>query len=359
VAVGALLLLGALAVTAIPGQASGSLDPASSHHDGSKAIAEVLRGYGVAVRAARSLDDLAGAVVVTVPQAWSGDQLRRIAAAARRVVLVAPSQRELDALGSGVQIAGATAGPTAPDCTWPGAAAAGPVDLPLPTLQFAATRRGQTCYRGAVALAGSIAAVGSPALLRNDTVGRAGVAALDVNLLTADRTIAAVTWLLPGTAGAGTAAAATVWDLFPAGVHRAVVWLIAVAVLLAIVCARRFGPVVREPLPVVVRAAELVEGHGRLYARARARDRAAAALRDGTVRRLRSALGLPRSATAAAVVAAVAATTGRHEAAVAELLDGPAPADDEALLRLARGLADMEGDAGSAVTVPRPRGARL
>ena len=353
--VAAVLVLGALAVTAIPGQAAGPLDPASSHPDGSKAIAEVLRGYGITVGSARNPQGLRGAVVVTVPQAWSGTQLRQLAATAQRVVLVAPSQRELDALGTGVQLAGRSGGSARPGCSWAGATAAGPVDLPSGTARFVAPQQGQTCYDGAVALTDHVAAVGSAALLRNDHVGDDGVAALDVNLITADRSVRSVTWLLPGAAGAGAAAAPTVWDLFPDGAHRAVVWLIAVAVLLAIVSARRFGPVVTEPLPVVVRAAELVEGHGRLYRRARARDRAAAALRAGAARRLRVALGLPRGTTPAAVVVAVARATGSDEASVAALLEGTSPADDETLLRLARGLADLE----SAATAPRRRGAQL
>ena len=63
---------------------------------------------------------------------------------------------------------------------------------------------------------------------------------------------------------------ATVWDLFPDGVYRAFVWLILVGLLVVAWRARRLGGVVREPLAVVVRAAELVEGHGRLYERAQA-----------------------------------------------------------------------------------------
>ena len=45
---------------------------------------------------------------------------------------------------------------------------------------------------------------------------------------------------------------------------------------------RRLGPIMTEPLPVTVRAAETVEGHGRLYHRLNARDRAANALRAGS-----------------------------------------------------------------------------
>ncbi len=54
---------------------------------------------------------------------------------------------------------------------------------------------------------------------------------------------------------------------------------------------RRLGPILVEPLPVAVRAAETVEGHGRLYHRLGARDRAAEALRSGTRARLGRAYG--------------------------------------------------------------------
>ena len=63
----------------------------------------------------------------------------------------------------------------------------------------------------------------------------------------------------------------------------AFIWLAVLGGLLVLWRARRLGPVVTEPLPVVVRSAEVVEGHGRLYSRAGARDRAAAALRAGTM----------------------------------------------------------------------------
>src|SRR5690606_41722785 len=61
--------------------------------------------------------------------------------------------------------------------------------------------------------------------------------------------------------------------------HAALPILIVVVVLLAWWQGRRLGPLVTEPLPVVVRASETVEGRGRLYRSRRARDRAAEALR--------------------------------------------------------------------------------
>jgi hypothetical protein len=115
-----------------------------------------------------------------------------------------------------------------------------------------------------------------------------------------------------------------------------------VGVLVAVWRARRLGAVVAEPLPVVVRAAELVEGHGRLYARAGARDRAAASLRGAAINRLGRRLGLPRGASPQHVAEAVAPFAGGSAADVAALLAGPPPADDAALGRLARELDTLE-----------------
>ncbi len=110
--------------------------------------------------------------------------------------------------------------------------------------------------------------------------------------------------------------------------------------------ARRLGPVVTEPLPVVVRAAETVLGRARLYAAARARDTAAAALREGSRTRLAALVHLDAHAAPEALVAAVADRTGERPEAVAALLfagagDGGYGAD-AALVRLADELDRLE-----------------
>jgi hypothetical protein len=106
--------------------------------------------------------------------------------------------------------------------------------------------------------------------------------------------------------------------------------------------------VVTEALPVIVRSAELVEGHGRLYVRAGARDRAAAALRHATALRLAARLGLPRGAPAGQVAVAVAAVVGRSSAETAGILAGPPPVDDAGLMRLALDLDHLEAAASGA-----------
>ena len=80
---------------------------------------------------------------------------------------------------------------------------------------------------------------------------------------------------------------------------------------------RRFGPLVTEPLPAVVRAIETTQSRGRLYRRAGDAARAAAILRAATVRRLATYLGLPAGCTPGAVAEAVARATGRPPAHVA------------------------------------------
>ena len=74
---------------------------------------------------------------------------------------------------------------------------------------------------------------------------------------------------------------------------------------------RRLGPLVAERLPAVVRAAETVEGHGRLYRARSPRGQAAAALRDAARGRIVRLLGQPEITGDGAVAALVTARTGR------------------------------------------------
>jgi hypothetical protein len=135
---------------------------------------------------------------------------------------------------------------------------------------------------------------------------------------------------------------ASLLDLLPDGWKWATLQLVIAVGLLALWRARRLGPVVTEPLPVRVRAAEAVEGRGRLYHRIQARDRAADALRSAVRSRLRPQLGLGRASDRVALVEAVSRRTGRPAADVDGLLYGAAPADDPALVRLADELDALE-----------------
>ena len=145
--------------------------------------------------------------------------------------------------------------------------------------------------------------------------------------------------LAPGIGGVEASDARSVW---PAWAGPAVALLLATVVLLALARGRRLGRLVREPLPVVVRAIETTQSRGRLYRRAGDRARAAAVLRSGTTERLARRLALGRGAGTAALVHATAVATGRPPVEVADILSGPAPPDDAALIHLAQQLTDLE-----------------
>ena len=346
VALAAVVLLGAIASSFAAAPPGRPLDPDSARHQGSRALAQLLRQSGTTVRRTTSLTGIGpgATVVIAFPDSYGPAQLRALAGAGRRLVL--PADRvALGVLAPGL-VAGAVddaATVVAPGCADAGPWAAGEVRFPAGTQTFT----GAGCYGGRVSISPALVVIGPGSALTNARLGEPGVAALDLNAITADGTVGAVTWLLPGPDATG-AGRPSVWQLLPGWAPRASVWLMLLGVLVAIWRSRRMGPVVYEPLPVVVRAAEIVEGHGRLYRRARARDSAAATLRQATRRRLARAYGLPAGHTVVDVVSAVSARTGRQPGPVADLLDGPAPAGDADLIRLAGELRELEsGPRGS------------
>jgi hypothetical protein len=133
-------------------------------------------------------------------------------------------------------------------------------------------------------------------------------------------------------------------DVLPPWLWIVVLQALVLFVVGALWRGRRLGPVVAEPLPVVVPAAEASRGRARLYRKMGARGRAAAALRGGSAQRLGARLGLPRSAPAAELIDAAARASGRPAAAVEYLLYGPPPTDDRGLVWLARELDRLESE---------------
>lgn len=351
VALAAAVVVGAVLVGTLSDKPGRPLDPGSAHHNGSKALVRLLARYGVAVTATNRVSAAVqraprSAVVVTAPDEYSDQQLRELAAATERLVLVRPGSRAARAIAPGLEPAPSSVPFEYPFCSDPGASAAGRVTLPGDTSAYQPGQTGAAiCYGGAVLTTPRLAVLGSASLLENGQLGDRGVAALDVNAITDSRRIASVVWLLPGTDTAGPGAT-SIWDLFPAGTYRVFWWLLGVGVLTAVWRARRLGGVVTEPLPVVVRSAEVVEGHGRLYQRAGARDRAAAALRTAVTHRLGHRLGLPKGADGQQVGLAVAGLVARPPAEVVELLAGRPPVDDAGLLRLAHELDTLEAAVG-------------
>jgi hypothetical protein len=132
--------------------------------------------------------------------------------------------------------------------------------------------------------------------------------------------------------------------LLPSRLLWATVQLFIAVVVLAVWRGRRLGRPVVEPLPVVVRAAETVEGRARLMQAAHARGVAARSLRVATIRRLSRALGRGAEDDPTSTVALVAERTGAPAATVESVLYGGEPPDDAALVRLAQQLPRLEAD---------------
>nr|BFD91535.1 DUF4350 domain-containing protein [Kitasatospora sp. Xyl93] len=364
-AVLAALLIGAAAVSALgQDRRYPALDPRSYDRDGTHAVVALLERQGL--KTGFSTDPAAApdgpdTLVLPEPDLLSPDQLRAVAAARhRRLVLVAPGPAALTALAPGIRLSDDAGGlpyaavrSTTAECSLTEAVRAGSAQQG--GMLYTSGSRGQGCYpRGhgypLVSLpvgdgGRDVIVLGSGTFLHNGELAKDGNASLALGLLGSQPRLS---WHLPDYSvpapeGARTK---TFGDYLPSGWHWAGYQLAVAAVLAALWRGRRLGPVVSENLPVVVRAAETTEGRARLYRRARARGRAAEALRGATAHRLAPALGVPLQAGApdpdALCVAVAGRLPERPAGDVRALLYGPPPTDDAALLRLADDLDALE-----------------
>jgi hypothetical protein len=330
------------------------LDPRDPSASGGRALAQLVRDRGVTLDQVASPAGIAldSGTTVFVPDPGSllRDQLTALVQSTADVVVVGARPRELRALRVGdTSWTGYDGFPatTSPQCAVDETMVAGPIQFAGSS--YLASPPVTGCYPvdGAaglvVAARGSARTVvlGSPVTFSNDRLDEQGDAALALSLLTRRPHLV---WVLPQPpthAPADTPHRGLV-DLLPPRVLWGALELVIAVVVLALWRARRLGPVVAEPLPVVVRATETVEGRARLLRAARARGSAAQALREASTARLRVLLGLGVDAPRPAVVDAVARHAGSPGASVEHLLYGAVPQDDAALLRLANDLDTLE-----------------
>jgi hypothetical protein len=355
VAVGVVVLLAAVVLAVVAGDpASGRLDPREPAPSGARAVAEVLRDRGVEVElvttgaAVRSTAGAGDTLLVADPELLVSEQVETVLTTGADLVVVSPARPErfVPEVGIGPVT---QPGVRQPACALPAARRAGSADagghswVAEPEADVVAgcyARDGRPSLLQVRDGERTISLLGSPVPLTNSRLGDEGNAALSLGLLGENPRLV---WYLPSLADVpDSAQQESFYSLVPDGVWWGLAQLLVALLLVALWRARRLGPVVVEPLPVVVRAAETVEGRARLYRRAGARDTAAAALRGGVRSRLLPLLGLPARAEHPAVVDAVAARTRRTPPEVAALLYGAAPADDAALVRLADDLDALE-----------------
>ncbi|MFE0523869.1 DUF4350 domain-containing protein [Streptomyces sp. NPDC058954] len=366
IALAVILILAAAVVIAVVRSdvRHGELDPRSVDPYGSRAVAEILADHGVTTRVVTTLAEARAAaspdttLLVAVPDRLTQRQQSAmhsaIADSGGRTVLVAPGSSSVEKLVPGVTADPATSfGSTlAPDCGLPAAQRAGRADtggIRYTTTHLDAAK----CYpseRLATLLRipqtsgdGDTIVLGAPDILLNDRLDEQGNASLALQLLGSRPHLV---WYLPSLSdsSATDGGEKSFLDLLPSGWLWGTLQLFIAAALAALWRARRFGPLVPEKLPVAIRASETVEGRARLYRKANARDRAAAALRSTTRTRLAPLVGVPVSQAHApeTLLPALSAHLRGDGQSLHSLLFGPPPSDDAALIALADQLDALE-----------------
>ncbi|MGQ4332524.1 DUF4350 domain-containing protein [Streptomyces hayashii] len=361
-----LLLAGAVTLAVLRSDARhGALDPRSADPSGSRAVAELLGDHGVSTRVVTSLAEARTAarpgttLLVAAPDLLTQPQQRElhssIADSGGRTLLVAPGSPSVDTLAPGVSAdpANSRSSALSPDCALPAARSAGTAETG--GIRYTTHRPdADECYPSARLATllripdtsgdGDTVVLGAPDILYNERLDKQGNASLALQLLGSR---AHLVWYLPSLADAsatGPDEEKDFLDLLPSGWLWGALQLFVAAVLAALWRARRFGPLVPENLPVAIRASETVEGRARLYRKAAARDRAAAALRSTTRTRLAPLLGVPVTQAHApeALLPALSAHLHGDGQSLHSLLFGPPPGDDTALTALADQLDALE-----------------
>ncbi|NBE50997.1 DUF4350 domain-containing protein [Streptomyces boluensis] len=358
------LLVAGIAIAAIrSGGQHGRLDPRSADPYGSRAVSELLADRGVTTRVVTTTKAAAAAsgpdttLLVTSPDRLTKKQQATLRSAtessAGRTLLLAPGQPSVSTLVPGVRAEQPGHETTLkPGCSLPEAERAGTADtggirystdLPgtsscyrsegLPTLMHLPSGRGDTVLLGA------------PDILYNDRLDEHGNASLALQLLGSRPHLV---WYLPSISDSSAADGGdrSFFGLIPSGWRWGALQLAIAAVLAALWRGRRLGPLVQERLPVVIRASETVEGRARLYSKAKARDRAAKALRSATRARLAPLVGVPlaRAHTPEPLLPAISARLPATSVDLYDVLFGPPPPNDTALIALADRLDALEGE---------------
>lgn len=357
---------------------TGLLEPANRGQDGGAALARVLQDRGVQVDvvegSARLVDGSTsvgpGTTVLLAHTAYLGPEggpalLEALTPADRLVVLV-PTSGRAPQLGLDVDVGWVARGPLVADCSASLVREGDVLSTADAMLSAGGAGQAQACYPpgaghnlggardGALLTWPATAQRPETVLAATSTAWTNSRITQDVNAALALRLLGGserLVWVLPQPGDAGPDTPAGLWDVLPRHL-TAWVWLLAAAVLaLAVWQGRRLGPVVVEPLPAVVPAAETTRSRGRLYRQARDREHALEALREGTRARVGPLLGLPPGTGTDRLVAAVADATGRPAAEVAGLLlRGRPVTDDDSFVGAARALRELEVQVRSAGT---------
>lgn len=352
------LLVAAVVIAVVRSDARhGRLDPRSADPLGSRAVAELLADQGVSTRVVTTLGQARAAagpdttLLIAAPDLLTERQQTLLRTATTnsggRTVLVAPGRPSVGTLAPGVSADPAVSfdSTLSPDCTLPAARRAGSADTGG-VRYTTTTPDADACYPSdgrptllrlpARSGNGDTVVLGAPDILSNERLDEQGNASLALQLLGSRSHLV---WYLPSLSdtSATDAGDRSFFDLLPSGWLWGTLQLFVAAALAALWRARRLGPLVPERLPVAIRASETVEGRARLYRKANARGRAATALRSTTRTRLAPLVGVPPAQAHApeGLLPALSAHLDGDGQALHQLLFGPPPHDDAALISLA------------------------
>ncbi|GGO96203.1 hypothetical protein GCM10011612_05840 [Actinomyces gaoshouyii] len=355
----ALLVLVILAQALKPPESTEPLAIDNPHSNGAKALTALVGEWGVEVdavstaRAAREASAEGATVVLINAGRLSDEERERLASAGGDVVVLGALDNNLGGLTeltpSGVSAApGAT---VSAQCGDVDAQAAGTIPAGRGSVGLGGAEGATGCFPVADGMygyataplpsGGTLRVLAWPDTAMNSQLTNQGNAALAIRAIGVSKR---VVWY-----DAAQARSRSIWDepSMPRFLPVVLVQLTIAALALAIVQGRRFGRVVVEDLPAVVRSTETTIGRGRLYRRARDRGRAATALRAGTALRLGKRLGLPTGAGRGELIDALCRDGRLRPADVDRILYGPTPPDDRSLSDLAAQLDRLESEVHS------------
>jgi hypothetical protein len=323
------------------------LDPRNPKHDGAQAVARVLEQHGVDVQVVRGqaafLDervDSGTAVVVTNPGVLGYSTLRRLqdhAAGAGALVIAG----EAEVLGSqfGIDATSSSTGRRSASCEEE--LARGLVVHTYGGSELATSGCFGSGSASVLVRRDALWLLTSPESLSNEHVLESDNGALALRLLGQQQRLV---WYVADAADTAVTDGTQLSDLLPRWLVPGAYLLLASLVAVILWRGRRLGPLVTEPLPVVVRAAESTQSRGRIYRRTGDRHHAAAILVGAAGRRLTESLQLPRGSTTETVAAAAAARTGRDPRELLDLLGDPAVTKDSQLVGLGQRLIELENE---------------
>lgn len=334
---------------------------------GAQALVEVLRQQGVEVTVTdslaasrRAIDDPATTTIFV----WDRDAVLddELAAAAAKladtVVLLDPAFGALDAVAPQVAQAGYIDGAASAECDVFAATQAETITTDgsgFRILDDDADTTGCFPHDDVYSLVRvetperTVSVLGSIDALSNEVIIDRGNAALALNLLGEQEHLV---WYIPTVADLVGGAQPTIGELSPPWVTPAILTVLLGGLAAAFWRGRRFGPLIIENLPVIVRSSETMQGRARLYQGNSSRLHALDALRIGTVSRLATACGLSRTASVDDVVASVANVTSTDPSVIRNLLLDAVPGSDRELVALSDALLELER---TVARVLRPR----